>query len=447
MSKIIVIGLGQGGVLSAIKLSEAGFDVEIFEKSSCSTTSHDWHDDIRFDIFEICDVAPPERTCYTQKSKWLFVSPDEKSSLKVPPAKPMEEVSVSRRGLSGHLVSLAIESGVTVHYDTPVESLVLDDDKVVGVVANGQEIFADLVIDASGLNSPFRAQIPKKFGVPATSDKNGIMKGWRGFFVRNEDAETPNPESTLYIKHQNGVGISWCNLNDRNEVDVLIGRIGSLTVEEQKSCLEGLRKNHPILTDKVVKEGKWVDIGVRCTAGGLVADGYALVGDSAFMTMPIMGSGIEASMKAGKWLAEHIINSQLTNFLASDLWGYQVKYFDELGGDYVFIDVVKRWALNINPDEINWLFGCGVVTDEDMALLSTDTENPAKLTLSDILKKVGILLKNPRLIGQAIKWLVRGLGAKSIARKMPKKYNLKKVQKWQNKYNNIIVKIEGANNV
>ena len=443
MAKIVVIGMGQGGVLAGGMLAKAGFDVAIYEKSPKGAVSHDWHDDIRFDIFEICGIAPPSREHYTQKSKWLFVSPDEKNSLKVPPARPMEEVSVSRRGLGEHLVNIAVENGAKVFYDTPVDSLVLEGDRVVGVKVGDEVISADLVIDASGLNSPFRGQIPTKFGVPEGSGKNGIMRGWRGFFVRNEEAPTPDPESTLYIKHLDGVGISWCNLNDRNEVDVLIGRIGEkLTEEEQRSCLEALRKNHPILTDEMVKEGKWVDIGVRCTAGGLVADGYVLVGDSAFMTMPIMGSGIEASMKAGKWLVEHILEEGVKDFTAANLWGYQVKYFDELGADYVFIDVVKRWALNINPKEINWLFGCGAVTNDDMALLSTDTENPVKLGVGDILKKVGILLKNPRLIGQAIKWLLRGLRAKSVANGMPEKYDIRKVQKWQKKYDDIIAKIE-----
>lgn len=443
MAKIVVIGMGQGGVLAGGMLAKAGYDVAIYEKSPKGAVSHDWYDDIRFDIFEISGIAPPSRENYTGKSKWLFVSPDEKNSLKVPPAKPMEEVSVSRRGLSDHLVNIAVENGAKVFYDTPVDSLVLEGDRVVGVKVGDEVIPADLVIDASGLNSPFRGQIPAKFGVPEGSGKNGIMRGWRGFFVRNEEAPTPDPESTLYIKHLDGVGISWCNLNDRNEVDVLIGRIGEqLTEEEQRAGLEALRKNHPILTDKMVKEGKWVDIGVRCTAGGLVADGYALVGDSAFMTMPIMGSGIEASMKAGKWLVEHILEKGVTDFTAENLWGYQVKYFDELGADYVFIDVVKRWALNINPKEINWLFGCGAVTNDDMALLSTDAENPVKLGVGDILKKVGILLKNPRLIGQAIKWLLRGLRAKGVANDMPKKYDIRKVQKWQKKYDDIIAKIE-----
>jgi hypothetical protein len=147
-------------------------------------------------------------------------------------------------------------------------------------------------------------------------------------------------------------------------------------------------------------------------------------------------------MKAGKWLVEHILEEGVKDFTAKSLWGYQVKYFDELGADYVLIDVVKRWALNINPKEINWLFGCGAVTNDDMALLSTDTENPVKLGVGDILKKVGILLKNPRLIGQAIKWLIRGLRAKSVANGMPEKYDIRKVQKWQKKYDDIIAKIE-----
>lgn len=440
MSKIAIIGLGQGGAISALKLAEQGHDVDVFEKDVKGEVGYDWYDDIRFDIFDFCAIPASPQNVYTQKSKWLFVSPDKKNSLKVPPAKPMEEISISRRGLIAHFDRLLTDAGVRIYYGAKVQALVIREEKVVGVTVGGEEYVYDLVVDASGLNSPFRGQVPSKFGVQAMPDKNDIMKGYRAFYTRKEGSKTPAPESTLHIKHLDGVGISWCNLNDRNEVDVLIGRIGGLTEKEKEDALADLRKNHDILSNEESRPSRWVDISVRRPLSVMVADGYVAVGDSAFMTMPIMGSGIEASMKAGVWLAETLKGK--TDFSAKVLWGYELKFMQELGADYMFIDIIKRWALNINPAMINWLFGCGAVTNDDMALLSTDSENPVKLSAVDVLKKVFIILKKPSLVCQAVKWLVKALNGKNAIKRIPKKYKRAGIVKWAKKCDGIIAKIE-----
>ena len=92
--------MGQGGMVSAIKLAEAGYDVSIFEKQSRGHVGYEWRDDIRADVFQAVDLPMPDESVYCQKSKWLFVSPNEEYSLPVPPCPPMEEISVYRTKLS-----------------------------------------------------------------------------------------------------------------------------------------------------------------------------------------------------------------------------------------------------------------------------------------------------------------------------------------------------------
>ena len=48
-------------------------------------------------------------------------------------------------------------------------------------------------------------------------------------------------------------------------------------------------------------------IPVRQPLAVMIADGYAAIGDSAFMAIPINGSGIGCSMRAGKMLADAVI--------------------------------------------------------------------------------------------------------------------------------------------
>lgn len=60
------------------------------------------------------------------------------------------------------------------------------------------------------------------------------------------------------------------------------------------------------------------------------------------------------------------------------------------------MDVLKRWALNLPDKDVNLAFSSGLVTDDDMALLSTD-ENAKGLSFLTILKKSESFSKTFRL--------------------------------------------------
>ncbi|MBO4445938.1 MAG: FAD-dependent monooxygenase [Clostridia bacterium] len=435
---VIVAGMGQGGMVAAMYLALAGFKVDIFEKAPEGKVSYPWYDDITFNIFEKVGIPEPPRECYTQKSKWLFVSPDEKNSLAVPPMPPMVEVSISRRGLNEHLCDLAKGAGCTLHYGEEVEELQIFANKVTGVKTSKGTYKADLVIDATGLFSKLRRQVPKKFGIQAEPAHDDLMSGYRAFFRRRPGSATPDPESTLYVMHKNGAGISWCNLNDRDEVDMLCLRIGGISKEEYEDMATSLRAKHDIVSDEVIMAPRPVNVGVRYTMARLVADGYAAVGDSAFMTMPFMGSGIEASMQAGRMLAETVINGGKNRFSVKNLWNYQVKFFKKLGALYIAIDIVKRYVLFLDPETVNWVFGCGAVTSEDMKLLSTDENNEAGISPLEIVRKVMILLSKPKLILGLLGAVTKAARGFALGMLIPKKYNEREIKEWQKEYEKCI---------
>ena len=434
--------MGQGGMVAAIRLAKQGHDVTVFEKSKMGEVSYDWRDDIRADVFEAAGLPMPERNVYCQKSKWLFVSPNEEYSLPVPPCPPMEEISVYRTKLSEYFAKQAESAGCKLVFETEVKSLAIQNDVVVGICAEGKEQFFDLVIDSSGMRSPFRAQVPNKFEIQAQPSKNDVMYGYRAFFKKVEGTTTRDPEinSTLYLKHLGSVGISWCNLNEDNLVDVLIGRVGGLDDKEIEYSVNALRASNPILGTEVVSEKK-VEICLRMSIARAVADGYVAIGDSAFMTMPLMGSGIESSMKAGKMFAYYVINNGIEEFTANNTWGFYRKYMTELGADFAFVDVLKRWALSLDPKTIDWVFGGGLIEKSDLALVTTDTSGQKpKMSAKSIFKKIFLLLGHFGLVCKAVGCLLRSLKAKRIAKSIPKKYDIRKINKWTKKYNKIIYK-------
>ena len=214
------------------------------------------------------------------------------------------------------------------------------------------------------------------------------------------------------------------------------------TAEDIQEALKDLRERNAVLSDKEIVD-RWVELGVRCTLSVMVADGYAAVGNSAYMTMPFLGSGIEAAMKAGNMLAKAVLDAGDAKGVlkAKDLWPYQVAYYKELGNIYYAIDLAKRWVLTQTPETVNYLLGCGAVTNEDMKLLSTDSSGESqnyKITPADIVRRIKLIT--------AVDGLIPGLfGAVGtaghgllIALRMPKKYNARKVRRWQKKYDGML---------
>ena len=89
MGKIIVIGAGQGGLVAAKHLKNFGHDVVVYEAESRENAAHPWRDDIRRAVFEEAGLTPIPVSDCVQKNKWKFVSPDEKSTLRVPMTPPL----------------------------------------------------------------------------------------------------------------------------------------------------------------------------------------------------------------------------------------------------------------------------------------------------------------------------------------------------------------------
>lgn len=433
--EIIVIGLGHGGLVAAMKLAKAGYHVTILEAKTADHVSYPWEDDIRFDIFEQVGIPAPDASIYNQKTQRCFIAPDRVHYLPLPQGKPMEDISISRRGLIQHLTTLAEQAGVTIKYRTKVSELLVEGWKVVGVKAGTKKYKADLVIDASGFYSPFRGQVPSHFHMQAMPEVDGIMSVYRAIYEKVPGTETPHPERHYYIRHRGGAGISWCNVNNHDEVDVLVARIGELTKEEVKNSIADLKKYNPTLSEKAIVRGQYEKIALRSTISRMVSDGFALVGDSAFMTMPFMGSGIEASMTAGKLLAETVIEAgDVERYSAATLWPYQVAYYKALGAKYSFVDILKRWVLFLNPADLNWLFACGAVTPEDMLLVSTAKGKGLPFTPMELVRKVKILLCRPDIIGGAVATLLRGVLCMLTAKIIPKEYDTILVDLWQKLY-------------
>lgn len=425
--KIIVIGAGIGGLQAAKLLSEGGADVTVYEACDRKALSYDWIDDVEPTVFEDIQFPLPPHHFRTDNTSFAVPMSDKVLRVKVPDEK--REWSIERREFSEMMVSRAENAGAKLIFGTKVNGLIIDTTAITGIIIDGKKVDADLVIDCSGATSPFRASLPDKMGITAHMKDNEVFRVFRAFYTSSDGIEKPIDTKKIYLKHLGEDGISWCFVEPNGEANVLIGRMGGLSENSLNTALTELKKSNPIIGDEIIRGGGIYTIPVRYFLPRMVANGYAAIGDAAFMTVPMIGSGISNSLRAGKILAETILTETATD--VASLWKYEYRYVKEVGASQVMVDSMKRMLLSAPADDVRFLFESGIIGDAEMDSIGSGeklTLSPAQILdkLKRGWKRLGLLLK---LVGA----INRGEKAEKCAFQIPAVFDEDTVSAWQKK--------------
>lgn len=438
-AEIIVIGAGQGGLSAAAHLAQHGYSVSVYERGKRGEISYPWKDVLSRSIFPAVGMVTPPEDQFTPEPAWTFIPPSEKDTVTIPEDPSTGNVSMNRRALSEHLIKIAEDCGAKLFFESHVTELTFDGDAVTGIVVNGEKVSADLVIDASGLLTPFRGAIPEKFGLQAMPAKDDVMNAWRGAFKRREGSPEPEFKNRLFLRPVGLNGIAWCVLENKDTVDVLIGQIGGMTVEDRDRILAYIREQCEIMPDEDAYEGRYASICVRYAMPVLVADGYALVGDSSCLTMPIIGSGIDYAVLEGYYLADMIVKGEIKTFDAQSLWKYNVEVIKKFGSETIGLDIMKRSILTLPESQINDVFATHVLTGE---LLFDVMRGSVAAAFKP--KTVCAAIKNLKTLMPVAKFMMPSLSAagkaKKVAKRIPKKYDIEKIFAWKDEYNSFFKK-------
>lgn len=430
--KIIFIGAGMAALVASERLARNGYEVSVFEKQSYNDISYDWHDDVNRAAFDENDLPMPREGTYFTKRNWTFVPPSERVEVTLGLPKKELDLSIERRLLAQQYIDRA-KDVVDFHFGTEVDGLIVEDNKVCGITVDGHDVYADLVVDNSGVLSKFRASLPKAFGITRMPEQDEIFVAYRAFYKKADGEKDPVNTNRAYLKHLGRMGISWSILDPAGTVNVLIGHAAKLTDEDLSSALAALKISNPIIGDSVVRGGIKCIIPIRRPLTRMVADGYIAIGDCAFMTIPMIGSGIENSIKAASILADTIISSNSCS--KQTLWQYQCKYYEAKGAEHIGVDILKRWLLSCPPNKLDWLFEKGIVSAKDMGAGATG--KLLKLSVKDMLSKAmkGIS-KLPLLLSMSA-MLSKCKKAAKLGLAIPKNYNEKEISKWEEKLNRL----------
>ncbi len=435
MSKIIVAGAGHGGLIAAIKLANAGHEVMVFEKKERDALGMSQSDTVEKSAFVYAGIPIPEN-CKTVRNIITFVPKDtEAPSFTVPPPEK-ESVLIDRRILVNHLIDIGEKAGVQFFYGVEIVAPVLFGNRVCGIKTSQQEIYGDLVIDACGAHSPVRSNLPDYLCINREIKNYEVLNSYRAYF--NKIPDVPDPETTynVYLRDDGTVGFTWL-VTEEDRVDLLIARFHKPDNDEILEIMKTMHEENPHMGTEMLQGGEHASIPICQPLAVLVADGYAAVGDSAFMTYCITGSGIAYSLKAGAMLARCVMNDSLGRYDADVLWGYQRQFYKEIGFSACRTAIVKNILPYLTADQVSELIKQNIISSEEVAKLmeeKLDAVLNAKgmAAMKDKLKLVKDNAVIKGIISNVAVWLGRFTVTETA---FPAKYSLQDVQKWNKKYN------------
>lgn len=435
--KIIVAGGGHGGIAAGMLLAKKGYDVTVFERNAKGKLGYDWTDIFDRKGWTAIGLPLPDKKMYNLKQDMAFFGPAMETKLLQNTEDDKKEIQMERRDIYKYLISYAEKAGVKFKYKQEIKAPVMLGNRVVGIETDKSEFLADLVIDACGLNSPIRSNLPKYLGIQNKPAEYEQFYVYRAFF--NKTAEVDESEKfKIILLPNNELGISWV-ATEENHTDVLIGRFKKFDLDYANEQIELLRKSNDSIGTEIVRGGDFANIPVRQPLGIMVADGYVAIGDSAFMTVPIIGSGIANSFKAAKILADAVSADFTNSFSAETLWAYQKEFYKQIGAALAPLACVKLLLTRLEGPELDYIFAKGILNAEDMTIDADSTSLGAMLggmTPADIKIKLNGLINNKVVLGKVVEMGLQLGRATAVTATMPQNYNRKAILNWVEQYNN-----------
>lgn len=432
--KIIVVGAGHGGLVAAAKLAQNGHQVSVYEKEDRNALGHDWEDRFTFELLQkeaITDNLPEDIWRY--RGDCAFVSPNYKTKVVINYTDENRQKIMWRKPLIDLLIAHAEKNGVEFNFNDEVLSPVVCGNKVSGISTSSGEHRADLIIDAAGVFSPVRKNLPESFGIESMPERGDVFYAYRAYYEKKENTDMPKVPFEVYLCHAGEPGLSWCCTND-DSVDILIGRIDPLKDDELNKHIDNFKKAHPWTGDRIIHGGNRGIIPVRRPLALMTADGYAAVGDSAFMTTPMNGMGIDLSILAGSLLADTVIKNNSSS--VESLWDYNRDFHILYGADTAKNESLKNSLLNLPSDGVDFLFKNAVIQASDLSGAGQNTN------LGSLLGKFVRGMKCPPYFFKILGGIMNGSKLSKKLKSAPQKYDKDRILKWQQSVLDTVLKVK-----
>jgi digeranylgeranylglycerophospholipid reductase len=308
----------------------------------------------------------------------LLFSPDHQTRIVFEGAGFM----LNRKLLARRQVEDARNLGVEFAFGVALNTLSAEGGWIRGVAGKNKDgstfkKTARVVVDSSGSATRLRRSIPIDCKIEKEIGRDDIEITGRYIYDFDpgvEDGSWFDPKYAIIHFDQNLApgGYCWTFPKGKNKVNIGLGvQKAGLDARNKrlnrKDTLQGLIDAY-VRSNKAIKNpvqssgerdlgntrGNWV-VPVRRHNDCLVANGYALIGDAAWMTRPIDAGGIGPSIYASVILGR-IIAAALDANDASEagLWGYNVEYMRLHGYQMASFEILRTYLQALTNDQISY---------------------------------------------------------------------------------------------
>ncbi|MDG6898238.1 MAG: NAD(P)/FAD-dependent oxidoreductase [Nitrososphaerota archaeon] len=299
-------------------------------------------------------------------------------------------------------VNDAKKAGAEFMFGATAERLLAEDGFITGITgrkADGStfSVTAKVVIDATGSSSTLRRFMPISSQIEKEIDADDVVGTGRYILEFDPGSDDPSFFAPDYcIIHLDQfiapAGYAWVFPKGRTKVNIGLGISKSGLGRRNRRF--GLNDNLQSLIDKYVADnpviknprqsrsesdsgntkGNW-QVPVRRHNDCMVANGFAVVGDAAWMPRPIDAGGISPSIYGGTILGKVVAKALETGDAGeSGLWSYNAEYMNTHGYPMASFEVLRRYLQTVTNDEIN--YGMKHFLSEEDVVAITERKHP-----------------------------------------------------------------------
>lgn len=307
----------------------------------------------------------------------MAFSPDRKTAIPF----DGDGYMLNRRALPQEQNKRAAKMGVEFDFGVNLTDLVYDGSDVSGVAGRTKDGLykktARVVVDATGMTSMLRNQIKNTDKMERRVDRRDVESTGRHimYFEDDEDDKTEFDTDYCIIHLDQDIapgGYGWVFPKGKNKVNIGLGvektllekRNARMGKSDNVSSLieEYVARNRAIKNPKISKDPQDASnatgnfqVSVRRQNDCLVAGGYIIVGDSAWMPKPLDAGGIGPALIAGAIAGRCVADAiEAGNTGEAGLWGYNKEYIEEYGYKTAGLEVFRRFIQTLTNEQINF---------------------------------------------------------------------------------------------
>ena len=277
----------------------------------------------------------------------------------------------------------ARKMGIDFDFEVNLTGLLYDDGQVIGIQGidnkNKQPYkkTAKLVVDATGVTSMLRNQIKNTDKIERKIDRKDVESTGRHimYFEKGEDDLSEfDPDYCIIHLDQDIApgGYAWVFPKGDNKVNIGLGI--EKTLLEKRNKRLGKNDNVSSLINEYVERNRAIknprlsmdpedkdnvtgnfQVSVRRQNDCMVANGYMLVGDSAWMPKPLDAGGIGPALIAGTIIGKCAVDAiQSGDVTEKGLWKYNKEFINEYGYKTAGLEVFRRLIQTLSNDQIDY---------------------------------------------------------------------------------------------